>query len=269
MDSRKVSAIRRNRSRLLQVKFKCFHMHGNVLSGLPVSIVHMDADITTIAALIGDPTRTNMLLALMGGLAFPAGELAMRANVAPQTASSHLSKLLDAKLLSVEVKGRQRYYRLAGPEIASVIESLMTAAHRPTSPIRCGFERGSPLRFARTCYDHLAGRVAVEIFEAFQQLGLLISERDNQYRATEEGRLWFEKFGINLDEIKFRRRGFARQCLDWTERRYHLAGALGSAFLQRLFELRRIVRTDKTRAVRVTHNGREQLGKLLGVKFTA
>ena len=147
-NSRKVSAIPRNRSRLLQVKFKCFHMHGNVLSGLPVSIVHMDADITTIAALIGDPTRTNMLLALMGGLAFPAGELAMRANVAPQTASSHLSKLLDAKLLSVEVKGRQRYYRLAGPEIASVIEFVDDGSPSANFayPVRTRARQSPPIR---------------------------------------------------------------------------------------------------------------------------
>lgn len=208
-----------------------------------------------------------MLLALMGGLALPAGELATCANVAPPTASSHLSKLLEAKLLSAEVQGRHRYYRLASPEIGSVIESLATIAPLPNFVAQRASERNNPLRFARTCYNHLAGTLAVGINEALQQHGFLIPDRDTQYGATEEGRLWFESFGIDLDQIKLSRGGLARQCLDWTERRHHLAGALGTALLQRLFELRWIVRVDKTRAVRVTHKGQEQLGKLLGVQF--
>jgi DNA-binding transcriptional ArsR family regulator len=229
----------------------------------------MDADIATIAALIGDPTRANMLLALMGGLALPAGELAMCANVSPQTASSHLSKLLDAALLSAEVQGRHRYYRLASPAIGSVIESLMTLVPMTNLPGQRESQRNNPLRFARTCYNHLAGTVAVGINEALQQRGFLVTERTSRYQATEEGRLWFEKFGIDLDQIKSSRSGFARQCLDWTERRHHLAGALGTALLHRMFELKWITRIDKTRAVRVTQKGREQLGKLLELELPA
>lgn len=229
----------------------------------------MDADIATIAALIGDPTRANMLLALMGGLALPAGELAMCANVAPQTASSHLSRLLDAKLLSAEAQGRHRYYRLASPEIGLAIESLAAVASLSHSHERCESKQDNPLRFARTCYNHFAGRVAVEINEAFQQHGFLLTERNKQYRLTEEGQRWFEKFGVNLDEVKSSRSGFARQCLDWTERRHHLAGALGTALLNRLFDLKWIARLDKTRAVRITHKGQEQLRKLLGIEFSA
>jgi DNA-binding transcriptional ArsR family regulator len=230
--------------------------------------VNVDADIARVAALIGDPTRANMLLALMGGLALPAGELARCANVAPQTASAHLSKLLEGKLLSVELQGRHRYYRLTSPEIGSVIESLATVAPLPISFAQRGSERNNPLRFARTCYNHLAGAVAVEINEALQQRGFLITERNKQYRATVDGRLWFEELGIDLHNVKLSRDGFARQCLDWTERRHHLAGALGAALLERLFELKWIARVDRTRAVRVTHKGREHLGKLLGITFT-
>jgi DNA-binding transcriptional ArsR family regulator len=229
----------------------------------------MDAAIATIAALIGDPTRANILLALMGGLALPAGELAMRANVAPQTASSHLSKLLEAKLLNLEVQGRHRYYSLAGPEIGSIIESLMTIAPTPKLLAQSESERNTPLRFARTCYNHLAGTVAVQICQAFQEHGLLVTAGNKQYGVTADGRLWFERFGIILDEIKSSHSGFARQCLDWTERRHHLAGALGTVLLQRLFELKWIVRVDRTRAVHITYKGQEQLSKLLGVKLNA
>jgi DNA-binding transcriptional ArsR family regulator len=228
----------------------------------------MDADIATIAALIGDPARASMLIALMGGLTLKAGELARCANISPQTASSHLSKLLKAKLLSTKVQGRNRYYRLSSSEVASAIESLLAIAPLAPSRPRRESEQGDRLRFARTCYNHLAGRVAVEINEAFQRKGLLVTGRNGQYRLTEEGRLWFEKFGIDLLELKVSRSGFARECLDWTERRHHLAGALGTILLEKLFTLKWVVRVDNTRAVRVTHKGREELGKLLGIEFS-
>jgi hypothetical protein len=183
----------------------------------------------------------------------------------PQTASAHLSKLLEGKLLSVEVQGRHRYYRLTSPEIGLVIESLATVVSLPISFAQRGSERNNPLRFARTCYNQLAGAVAVEINDVLQQHGFLVTERNKQYRATADGRLWFEKLGIDLDNVKPSRDGFARQCLDWTERRHHPAGALGTALLERFFELKSVARMGKTRAVRVTHKGREHLGKLLGV----
>jgi DNA-binding transcriptional ArsR family regulator/DNA-binding PadR family transcriptional regulator len=229
----------------------------------------MDADIAAIAALIGDPARANMLLALMGGLSLPAGELAMCANISPQTASSHLSKLLQAKLLSIKVQGRHRYYRLARPEVGSALESLLVIALPGPSRVRRESEQDNPLRFARSCYSHLAGRVAVEMNEAFQKRGLLVTERSGQYRLTEQGRRWFEKFGIDPAELKASRSGFARECLDWTERRHHLAGALGTVLLDRLFTLKWVVRVDKTRVVRVTHKGREELRKLLGIEFSS
>lgn len=227
----------------------------------------MEADISVIAALIGDSTRAEMLWALMGGLALPAGELAMSANVAPQTASAHLSKLLDGRLLSAEVQGRHRYYRLASPEIAAVMEALATVAPRRTGPMRQETGHSNPLRFARTCYNHFAGTLAVQINEALQQRKLLAPGPDKQYRVTKEGGLWFKNLGINIPEMNSNRTRLARQCLDWTERRHHLAGPLGTALLQRFFELRWLARVDRTRAVRVTHKGQEQLRRLLGIDF--
>ncbi len=227
----------------------------------------MDEDISAVAALIGDPTRARMLQALMGGIALPAGELAMCANVAPQTASAHLAKLVEGRLLSAEVQGRHRYYRLASPEIATAIEALASVAPRLKTRERLEFEQANPLRFARTCYSHFAGTLAVDINDAFQQRGFLVPAHNRQYRITPDGRLWFEKLGVDVAQIKSGRSGFARQCLDWTERRHHLAGALGTALLQQFFELKWMAQIGKTRAVRVTHKGQEQLSKLLGIRF--
>ncbi len=224
-----------------------------------------DANISAAAALIGDPTRANILWALMGGVALPAGELARSANVAPQTASAHLSKLLEGKLLAAEVQGRHRYYRLASPEIGAVIEALATVAPRRNVQVGEKTGPGNLLRFARTCYNHFAGALAVQVNEALLERGLLAPERNKQYRVTDTGRVWFEELGIRIAEIQSGRSAFARQCLDWTERRHHLAGALGTALLQRFFELRWVARMDRTRAVRVTHKGQEQLGNLLGI----
>ena len=208
-----------------------------------------------------------MLWALMGGLARPAGELAMSANVAPQTASSHLSKLLEGKLLSAEVQGRHRYYRLASPEVGALMEALATLAPRTKEPVRRKTDETYPLAFARTCYTHLAGTLAVQINDALQKRGILIPRRDKQYRVTDEGRLWFAKLGIDIAGVECNRSNLARQCLDWTERRHHLAGALGAELLQRFFEMKWVARVDRTRAVRVTTKGQEQLRKLLGIEF--
>lgn len=229
----------------------------------------MDADISAVAALIGDPTRAQMLWALMGGLALPAGELAINANVAPQTASAHLSKLLEAKLLRAEVQGRHRYYRLASPEIAAVIEALATLAPRTKVEIQQETEKSNPLRFARTCYNHFAGTFSVQINDALQERRFLTlrRDRDKEYGVTSEGQHWFKELGIDLTIMQSRRSAFARPCLDWMERRHHLAGTLGAALLQRFFELKWVVRIDKSRALRVTHKGQEQLGKLLGIDF--
>ena len=227
----------------------------------------MDPDIASVAALIGHSARANILLALMGGVALPAGELANAANVTPQTASSHLSKLLAARLLELEVEGRRRFYRLRGPEVAALIESLGSLARPYSFPASHGSDRSNALQFARTCYNHLAGTIAVDIAEALQARGYLTAEPNRQYHITDTGRAWFRNLQINFSDLKFRSSGIAIQCLDWTERRPHLAGPVGVMFLGRLFDLKWLARGERPRAVRITSTGREKLREILGIKI--
>lgn len=224
----------------------------------------MGPEVSSIAALIGEPKRATMLVALLDGRALPAGELAFQANVAPQTASEHLSKLLEGKLLVVETQGRHRYYRLAGPEVADAIEALAGLVPAPKPTMRGELGRDRELMFARSCYNHLAGKAAVVLNEALQRRGFLVDAPGKEYHLTDSGRLWLEEFGVQFDKRSLKR-GFARPCLDWTERRYHIAGALGAAMLHRMFELKWLVRIDDTRAVRFTVKGQEELGRSLDI----
>jgi len=226
----------------------------------------MDEDMASVAALLGDATRARMLSALVGGVALPAGELALCAHVAPQTASAHLAKLLEAKLLVLEAQGRHRYYRLAGPEIAAAMESLAAVAPPQRRSKLAESEQGRQFCFARTCYNHLAGRLATEMNEAFERRGLLVPGDSREYCLTGQGRIWFRQLGIDIAESRADRPGFARACLDWSERRYHLAGVLGTALLRRLEELKWVAPIRETRAVRVTGEGRQRLQHLLGIK---
>lgn len=227
----------------------------------------MDADISAAAALIGDSSRAHMLWALMGGLSLPAGELAMSANIAPQTASAHLSKLLEGNFLACEIQGRHRYYRLASPEVAAVIEGLAAIAPRWKGAVQHWAAQNDRFRFARTCYSHLAGTLAVQINDALQERGFLAVAGDKRYHVTNSGRDWFNQSGIEIAKLKADRDGVARQCLDWTERRHHLAGALGTALFARSLEMKWFVRVEKTRVVRVTSRGQEQLRNVLGIEF--
>ena len=212
----------------------------------------VDADISSPAALIGDPTRAIFLMALSEGRALPASELAQRAGVSASTASVQLAKLVDGGLLETERNGRHRYYRLADPSIATAIESLaVIAPRRPASSVRLA-RAGSQLQAARTCYDHLAGALGVALFEALQRQRLLTPELE----VTKRGAKRFSELGIDVDELAGRRRPLTRSCLDWTERRHHLAGSLGAALATRCFELGWIERLANSRAVRVTEKGR-------------
>lgn len=185
-------------------------------------------NISYIAKLIAEPTRAIILDCLMNNQALPASELAYMAKVSHPTISSHLSKLVEGNLLTVEQHGRHRYYRLANQEVAEVLEKLGTIA--PTVQVR-SLKQSSQLkqiRYARTCYDHLAGKLGVEITEKLLDRQFIILE-DGEYIVTEQGKQWFLNFGINVDEADTKRRVFAKPCLDWSERRYHIAGWLGSA----------------------------------------
>jgi DNA-binding transcriptional ArsR family regulator len=228
----------------------------------------MSREFSETAALLSEPGRSAMLMALIDGRALPAGQLAMIANVAPQTASSHLIKMVDGELLAVEQQGRHRYYRLANAEVAHAIEALMAIAPQPKAQPRTEARRplpGSTLASARTCYSHLAGRLAVDIADALQKRGLLASREAKQFTVSQRGREWFGELGVEISEQQMKEPRFARQCLDWTERRHHIAGRLGSAMLTRFRELKWVAPIRDTRAVRVTLEGERRLWDLLQV----
>jgi DNA-binding transcriptional ArsR family regulator len=225
-----------------------------------------EPNVAAVAALIADPARAAMLTALLDGRALPAGELAYAAGVTAQTASAHLAKLLDGGLLSVETEGRHRYYRLAGAHIAQALEHL--AAIRPAGPVRRKAldARGQELRFARCCYDHLAGHLGVAVTRALQERGFIVAAADKRFAVTPAGAAWFGGIGVDVAALKPGRRGLARQCLDWTERTHHLAGPLGVRFMMALCARGWLRRVPNSRAVRLTPSGRTELQRQLGVQ---
>ncbi|MCO4094809.1 MAG: helix-turn-helix transcriptional regulator [Acidovorax sp.] len=191
--------------------------------------------IARIAALIGDSARAEVLTALMADRALTATELADIAGVTKQTISAHLAKLLDAGLLAVESQGRHRYFRLADHDVAQLLESLMNVAVRAGAVRLRNSPREPALRRARVCYDHLAGEVGVQLHEALLRQGYLHAT-DNGLAVTRAGAEWFAHQGIDTAVVARQRRMLCRPCLDWSERRHHLGGALGAALLQRLLE---------------------------------
>src|SRR6266478_1486742 len=193
-------------------------------------------NIVGIAALIGDHARAEVLTALMADRALTATELAEVAGVTKQTISAHLAKLVDAGLVAVESQGRHRYFRLADQDVAHLLESLMGVAFR-TGALRVRASPREPaLRKARVCYDHLAGEVGLRIYESLLQRRALVPGADG-IELTKEGKRVFQKLRIDTDALAKQKRAFCRACLDWSERRNHLAGALGAALLARIVEL--------------------------------
>lgn len=196
-----------------------------------------DVDLAAVGVLFGDPARAAMLVALSDGRTLPAGELARRAAVSPATATAHLRRLVDGGLVRVTVQGRHRYHHLAGPQVAAVLEALARLA--PALPVKSlrQHREVSLLAEARTCYDHLAGRRGVELRDRLLAIGALQSSDDREHSLTAHGRTLIADLNIDLDRLRSGRRIFARSCLDWTQRRPHLAGALPAtvtaAFLAR------------------------------------
>jgi DNA-binding transcriptional ArsR family regulator len=227
-----------------------------------------DADLAAVGSLVADPGRCRILLALDDGRALPAGRLAAEAGVSPATASSHLRKLTEAHLLAVEAHGRYRYYHLAGPAVARLIETLGQLA--PAAPIRSLRQdtRAAALRRARTCYDHLAGRLGVALADALVAGGQVELAKDGGL-MTDTGMELLRKLGIDVDPMAARssRRGrvLCRPCLDWSERRPHLAGAVGAALCTLSFDNGWIRRIEGTRAVAITPKGQRSYRELFGV----
>ncbi|WP_304459557.1 ArsR/SmtB family transcription factor [Alicyclobacillus sendaiensis] len=229
--------------------------------------MHGYPNLAQIASLIADPSRAVMLSALLGGEALTAGELARVAHIKPQTASGHLAKLVDSGLLVHEVHGRYHYYRLANEYIARALEALNAVA--PLKPVRSLKESDNvrSLCFARMCYDHIAGQLGVSVVEKMQTLGYLQDDGDRDYHVTEMGTRWLGDIGINVSDVREARRYFARKCMDWSERRHHLAGALGAAIARRMKELGWIVQISGTRALRVTTLGKSELEALFSIEI--
>src|SRR5215470_12865904 len=220
-------------------------------------------DIAAVAALVGDPARANILCALLDGRAYTAGELAYAAHVSPQTASGHLAKLAGAQLIASSPQGRHRYYRLTGPHVAAMLESIMAvAAIAPprARPIRID----ETMRTARLCYDHIAGRLGVALTDALLSREHVAFDADGGVLTT-SGERFLNEFGIDVGEARRHRRIFCRPCIDWTERRPHLAGAVGSALAERLFDLGWIARVRDKRTLLVTPTGRRHLFETFGV----
>ncbi|MCB9450370.1 MAG: helix-turn-helix transcriptional regulator [Anaerolineaceae bacterium] len=223
-----------------------------------------EPDMAAVAALIGEPTRAIILSALLGGEALPASELAFRAQVTPQTASSHLSKLLEGNLLKVATVGRHRYYSLKNHAVAQTLESLQVIA--PLSqPGPLHMPKISPeLCHARTCYDHLAGRLGVTLTEVWLQQTYLIQKNQN-YEIAPKGIEWLESWKIDVELLKKKRRKLAYACLDWSERRFHIAGSLGAALADLFFENGWIKRLPQSRALKITAVGENLLKQEFGI----
>ncbi|MCO4316462.1 winged helix-turn-helix domain-containing protein [Phyllobacterium sp. 21LDTY02-6] len=222
-----------------------------------------------IAALAGDPGRASMLYGLMDGRALTASELAQLAGITAQTASSHLTRMTDAGLLTVEKQGRHRYHRLASAAVAQMIESIMqlAAPPAPARSVRTG-PRDAALRAGRTCYDHLAGHLGVSIADSLARDGHLEFNGDAA-EITASGLALLRNAGLDADAMAKRGRILCRPCLDWSERRPHLAGALGAALCSHCFDRGWVRRIEGTRAVSVTPNGRRQLRETFGVTLDA
>jgi len=222
-------------------------------------------DIALVGALVGDPARANMLSSLMTGRALTATELAQVAGVTPQTASTHLARLVDGGLLASEKQGRHRYFRLADPDVGQVLESLMgLAARAGHMRVRTG-PRDPELRHARVCYDHLAGDLGVRLYDRLRQRKLIAGEPAD-IGVTRSGQRFFADFGIALDGLRLSRRPLCKACLDWSERRHHLGGSLGAAVLQRVFDLAWAVHEDGSRVVRFSRRGAREFDALLDWK---
>jgi DNA-binding transcriptional ArsR family regulator len=218
-------------------------------------------NIARIAALIGDSARADALTALMTDRALTATELAAIAGVTRQTMSSHLSQLLDAALVTVDRQGRHRYFQLANADVAGLLESLMGVAFRAGAVRLLTSPREPALRKARVCYDHLAGEFGVRAYEALLNQGLLAST-DQALRLTKPGVTWFARLGIDTAAIARQRRMFCRPCLDWSERRHHLAGALGAALLSQVQGKGWAKRLKNSRAIQFTSQGEREFQHL-------
>jgi DNA-binding transcriptional ArsR family regulator len=211
-----------------------------------------------ITSLLGDKARSTMLWYLLDGRAYTATELAMCADISAQSASNHLSKMVNANMLIVKKQGRHRYYQYANPEIAHAIESIAGLVPVNAELKRMEKTEHSDFTQARTCYDHLAGKLGVAVTESLLQQKIIVSS-NNVFEITKKGQPWFSDLGIDVNRLMQQRRSFLRPCLDWSERKYHIAGSLGAALLDLMLAEDWIRRIKKSRTVIITAKGEKNL----------
>jgi len=222
-----------------------------------------DVGVSQVAAAIAEPARTRMLCALMDGHARTSTELASIAEVSASTASAHLAKLKELALVRLHVQGRHRYYSLADKRVAQALEALMVIGQNaaptfsPRTPDR--------LQFARTCYDHMAGTLAVRLHDRLLEAGWLVEVDGQGYRLSESGEALFENLGVDVQALATQRRRFACPCLDWSMRRPHLGGALGAALLQLAIKRKWVVQDLDSRALGLTASGRKEMAGRFGI----
>jgi len=215
-----------------------------------------------IAAAIGDPTRARMLSVLLAGASLPAGEIARAVDIAPPTASAHLARLVDEGLVILMARGRHRYFRLADAEVAQALEALCLVAERTGSAPIWSREGYKPLKYARTCYRHLAGELGVQLLESMVRRGHLAGAADG-YEITRPGRVWIDSLALEQPLPERSSARYAYPCLDWSERRDHLAGPLATALLDHFIAKRWLAPVDASRALKVTPLGASVLLPML------
>lgn len=241
----------------------------SITNGYNCQMASLNLNVAEIAALVGDPARTNILAALMDGRALTSKELAYIAGVSPQTTSGHLAKLARANLLVLMKHGRRHYYRIASPLVGQMLESIMAVASAQAPPLRLRPSRmEEKMRIARTCYDHLAGRLGVALADTLVMRGHVALVQDGG-EVTESGFAFLSKLGVALDERKHSRRVFCRPCLDWSERRVHIAGSVGAKLCERCLELGWIKQLETTRALEITAKGGRGLAEWFGIDLQA
>ena len=226
--------------------------------------MNVEENFVSIAGLLCEPTRAGMLWNLLDGRAYTATELAVSVDISATSASNHLAKLLEANIVKVEIQGRHRYYSFANPEVAYVVESLANLADKSSFNKTKTANVLSGMKFCRTCYDHLAGFVAVKLIDALEEKEL-INKTETAYDVTEVGWNWFAQFEIFQADFTNNRRPLTRQCLDWSERRLHLAGQIGATFLDKTMQRKWFTKVQFSRELELTAKGRQELQKLLGI----
>lgn len=222
-------------------------------------------DITYIASLIADKRRAIMLDALMSKEKLNATELAKKANITPQTASSHLTKLVAGGLVNVESNGRSKFYNIARPEVAEALEALTLIGTQTTVKSLSYYDEVNQHQKARSCYDHLAGNLGVQITKKLVEKEYLIDGAEKDYVVSEKGEVFFRNFGIDLALLKKKKRHLARKCLDWSEQQYHLAGALGAAMQEKFLHQKWIYKKPDSRVILITETGSRNFSALFDI----